>query len=182
MSLASKKSLLATQKLHRSPNTAKLLHPLLITFVRCHHTHRLHPPPHYSLHQHSLYPIMKSFQAVIIAAIVASSAAINEPVASPTAAIERELAAYERQLGTDVTAAPTDIPGRSMVSYFSTVSSIQQLMDRCSGVSAQNDSSSGGDGSLSFVTSLFRALVGSNGHLISLFFLCILLLHNNHHT
>ena len=59
---------------------------------------------------------MKSFQAVIIAAIVASSAAINEPVASPTAAIERELAEYERQLGTDVSPAPTD-PGRSMVSY-----------------------------------------------------------------
>jgi len=67
-----------------------------------------------------------------------------------------------------------------MVSYFSNVSSIQ--LDRCSGVSAQNDSSSGGDGSLSFVATLFRALVGSNGHLISLFFLCILLLHNNHHT
>ena len=50
---------------------------------------------------------MKSFQAVIIAAIVASSAAINEPVASPTAAIERELAEYERQLGTDVSPAPT---------------------------------------------------------------------------
>ena len=51
---------------------------------------------------------MKSFQAVILAAIVASSAAINEPVASPTAAIERELAEYERQLGTDVSPAPTD--------------------------------------------------------------------------
>ena len=50
---------------------------------------------------------MKSFQAVILAAIVASSAAINEPVASPTAAIERELAEYERQLGTDVSPAPT---------------------------------------------------------------------------
>ena len=59
---------------------------------------------------------MKSFQAVILAAIVASSAAINEPVASPTAAIERELAAYERQLGTDVTGTPTEIPDRSMVS------------------------------------------------------------------
>ena len=55
---------------------------------------------------------MKSFQAVIIAAIVASSAAINEPAASPTAAIERELAEYERQLGTDATGSPTDIPGR----------------------------------------------------------------------
>ena len=55
---------------------------------------------------------MKSFQAVIIAAIVASSAAINEPVASPTAAIERELAEYERMLGTDVTGTPTATPGR----------------------------------------------------------------------
>eukprot|EP00984_Skeletonema_dohrnii_P031883 scaffold24970_cov142-Skeletonema_dohrnii-CCMP3373.AAC.3 len=55
---------------------------------------------------------MKSFQAVIIAAIAVSAAAINEPVASPTAAIERELAEYERQLGTDVTGAPTDIPPR----------------------------------------------------------------------
>ena len=55
---------------------------------------------------------MKSFTLFISAAIVASAAAINEPVASPTAAIERELAAYERQLGTDVTGAPTEIPGR----------------------------------------------------------------------
>ena len=55
---------------------------------------------------------MKSFQAVILAAIVASSAAVNEPVASPTAAIERELAEYERQLGTDVTGTPTATPGR----------------------------------------------------------------------
>ena len=45
---------------------------------------------------------MKSFQAVIIAALAISTAAINEPVASPTAAIEREFAEYERQLGTDV--------------------------------------------------------------------------------
>jgi hypothetical protein len=51
---------------------------------------------------------MKSFQAVIIAALAISTAtAINEPVASPTAAIERELAEYERQLGTDVSPAPT---------------------------------------------------------------------------
>ena len=46
---------------------------------------------------------MKSFQAVILAAIVASSTAINEPVASPTAvlfaaAVESELTEYERQL------------------------------------------------------------------------------------
>ena len=53
---------------------------------------------------------MKSFQAVIIAALaVSSAAAINEPVASPTAAIERELAEYERQLGTDVSPAPTGV-------------------------------------------------------------------------
>ena len=38
---------------------------------------------------------MKSFQAVILAAIVASSAAINEPVASPTAKVKRELAMFE---------------------------------------------------------------------------------------
>ena len=53
---------------------------------------------------------MKSFQAVIIAALAVSAAtAINEPVASPTAAIERELAEYERQLGTDVSPAPTGV-------------------------------------------------------------------------
>ena len=50
---------------------------------------------------------MKSFQALIVAAIVASSAAINEPVASPSAAIERELAEYERELGTGSTGIPT---------------------------------------------------------------------------
>ena len=55
---------------------------------------------------------MKSFTLFISAAIVASSAAINEPVASPTAAVERELAEYERQLGTDVTGTPTATPGR----------------------------------------------------------------------
>ena len=55
---------------------------------------------------------MKSFQAVIVAALAVSSAAINEPVSSPTAAIERELAEYERQLGTDVTGIPTNTPGR----------------------------------------------------------------------
>ena len=65
-------------------------------------------PPLFLLH----YPIMKSFQAVIIAAIAVSAAAINEPVASPTAAIERELAEYERQLGTDITGTPTMSPGR----------------------------------------------------------------------
>ncbi len=55
---------------------------------------------------------MKSFQAVIIAALAVSSAAINEPVASPTSAIEREFSEYERQLGTDVTGTPTATPGR----------------------------------------------------------------------
>eukprot|EP00984_Skeletonema_dohrnii_P032993 scaffold28254_cov97-Skeletonema_dohrnii-CCMP3373.AAC.1 len=55
---------------------------------------------------------MKSFALFISAAIVASAAAINEPVASPTDAIERELAEYERQLGTDVTGSPTATPGR----------------------------------------------------------------------
>eukprot|EP00985_Skeletonema_marinoi_P028327 scaffold24554_cov80-Skeletonema_marinoi.AAC.1 len=55
---------------------------------------------------------MKSFTLFIIAAIVASAAAINEPVASPTDSIERELAEYERQLGTGVTGAPTATPGR----------------------------------------------------------------------
>ena len=55
---------------------------------------------------------MKSFQAVIVAALAVSSAAINEPVASPTAALERELAEYERELGTDVTGTPTATPGR----------------------------------------------------------------------
>ena len=62
---------------------------------------------------------MKSFQAVIIAALaVSSAAAINEPVASPTAAIERELAEYERQLGTDVSPAPTPDGGRGVRSLF----------------------------------------------------------------
>ena len=62
---------------------------------------------------------MKSFQAVILAAIVASSAAINEPVASPTAAIERELAEYERQLGTDVSPAPTPDGNRVSLQFIS---------------------------------------------------------------
>ena len=55
---------------------------------------------------------MKSFALFVSAAIVAAASAINEPVASPTAAIERELAEYERQLGTGVTGAPTGVPGR----------------------------------------------------------------------
>eukprot|EP00986_Skeletonema_menzelii_P020372 scaffold30997_cov126-Skeletonema_menzelii.AAC.1 len=65
---------------------------------------------------------MKSFQAVIIAALAFSTAAINEPVASPTAAIERKLAEYERQLRPDVTEALTpDVPqltGRWWPSYY----------------------------------------------------------------
>ena len=67
----------------------------------------------------STISIMKSFQAVILAAIVASSAAINEPVASPTAAIERELAEYERQLGTDVSPAPTPDGDRVSLQFIS---------------------------------------------------------------
>jgi len=55
---------------------------------------------------------MRSFTLFICAAIVTASSAINEPVASPTDSIERELAEYERQLGTDVTGAPTVTPGR----------------------------------------------------------------------
>ena len=55
---------------------------------------------------------MKSFTLFVSAAIVAAASAINEPVASPTADVDRELAEYERQLGTDVTGAPTEVPGR----------------------------------------------------------------------
>ena len=61
---------------------------------------------------------MKSFQAVIIAALAISAAAINEPVASPTLAIERELAEYERQLGTDVSPAPTGVDRPTDVSLY----------------------------------------------------------------
>ena len=61
---------------------------------------------------------MKSFQAVIIAALAVSAAAINEPVASPTLAIERELAEYERQLGTDVSPAPTGVDRPTDVSLY----------------------------------------------------------------
>ena len=62
---------------------------------------------------------MKSFQAVIIAALTISTAdAIDEPVASPTAATKREFAEYERQLAEyerklgPVSGAPTEVPGR----------------------------------------------------------------------
>ena len=63
---------------------------------------------------------MKSFQAVILVAIVASAAAINEPVASPTAAIERDLDEYERLLQAEETEAPTTSPSISptLVSIF----------------------------------------------------------------
>ena len=87
---------------------------------------------------------MKSFQAVILAAIVAiSTAAINEPVASPAAAIERELAEYDSQLGTDVTGTPTSNPVRSMVSLFN---EWWWCKYSCLGVSAPNDWSSIGSG------------------------------------
>ena len=55
---------------------------------------------------------LHSRRRVIVAAIMASTAAINEPVASPTAAIERELAVSERELGTGVTGTPTATVGR----------------------------------------------------------------------
>jgi hypothetical protein len=57
---------------------------------------------------------MKSFQAIIIAAILAAASAANEPVASPAAAnVERELAEYEKrhlqEQGTPATSAPTPV-------------------------------------------------------------------------
>ena len=55
---------------------------------------------------------MKSFTLLILSVIVASSVAITEPVASSTAEIERELAEYERQLGTDITGTPSVTPPR----------------------------------------------------------------------
>ena len=55
---------------------------------------------------------MKSFALFISLAIVTAASAINEPVTSPTAAVERELAEYERELGTDVTGTPIETPGR----------------------------------------------------------------------
>ena len=51
---------------------------------------------------------MKTFTWIVLAVIATAASAINEPVvASPTAAIERELAEYERQLGDETTAEPT---------------------------------------------------------------------------
>ena len=55
---------------------------------------------------------MKSFTLLILSVIVAVASAVNEPVASSTAEIERELAEYERQLGTDITGTPTGTPPR----------------------------------------------------------------------
>ena len=58
---------------------------------------------------------MKTFTWIVLAVIATAASAINEPVATPTAAIERELAEYERQLGTDVSPPPTWTFGVSYV-------------------------------------------------------------------
>ena len=72
----------------------------------------------------SITTTMKNFRAVVIAAIVTGAAAINEPVASPTVAIEAEVAEFERQLGTDASGYPTETPRRpSGVSFFLFLSS-----------------------------------------------------------
>ena len=42
---------------------------------------------------------MKSFTLFVSAAIVAAASAINEPVASPTAAVDRELDQLQEELG-----------------------------------------------------------------------------------
>ncbi len=86
---------------------------------------------------------MKSFQAVILAAILAAATAANEPVASPTF-FKQELAEYEHQLrnlqasfsvdngdkGTPATSPPQDTPSRptpggvsSLLLYLSFVTS-----------------------------------------------------------
>ena len=52
---------------------------------------------------------MKSFQAVIIAAILAAATAANEPVASPTF-FKQELAEYEHQLRNLQFSVPTNPP------------------------------------------------------------------------
>ena len=58
---------------------------------------------------------MKYIQEVIFAAIVAAASAIDEPVASPTADIDRGLAEYERQLGPDTTGSTSGgFPSRSV--------------------------------------------------------------------
>ena len=65
---------------------------------------------------------MKSFIVFIGAALIAAVSAVNEPVASPTAAIEAELAAFERQLGTNIPGNPTTSPRRPTgVSFFSAI-------------------------------------------------------------
>ena len=67
---------------------------------------------------------LSSFKAAILSAIITGAAAINEPVASPTVAIEAELAEFERQLGTNTTGTPTGTPRRpSGVSFFLFLSS-----------------------------------------------------------
>ena len=72
---------------------------------------------------------MKSFQAIIIAAIFAAATAANEPVASPAAAanVERELAEYEKrhlqQQGTDSNSPPQPtIPRPGVSSLFCFIS------------------------------------------------------------
>jgi len=60
--------------------------------------------------------LLSSFKAAILSAIITGAAAINEPVASPSAAIEAE---FERQLGTNIPGDPTASPRRpSGVSFF----------------------------------------------------------------
>ena len=85
---------------------------------------------------------MKSFQAVILAAILAAASADNEPVASPTF-FKQELAAYEHQLrnlqgsvdtggdrGEEVTSAPTPVraPTRPTPGVSSLCSMISHLL------------------------------------------------------
>ena len=81
---------------------------------------------------------MKSFQAIIIAAIFAAAAAANEPVASPAAAnVERELAEYEKrhlqEQGTPVTSPPSPTNPRptpgvsSLLLYLSFLTSLPPL-------------------------------------------------------
>ena len=76
---------------------------------------------------------MKSFQAIIIAAIFAAASAANEPVASPAAAnIERELAEYEKrhldEKGTPATSPPSDSRPSRPPSVSSLCSMISHLL------------------------------------------------------